>query len=222
MNVFNPEWLVHIATAMLLLGYFIRDEFWLRMMIIAATAVFNLYYWLVPDPPLWDSVIGGFLMIAVNLFVLAQVILDRTTFRLTEEEKQLFGAFETLSPGQFRRVLGPAQWRVANGEQLTKQDEKASALFFIFDGVIDVEKGANSFRLPAGNFVGEVAYVLNGNATATTTATAGVRYVEWDVQALHALGRKHPALGNALNALLTRDLAGKLKESYRPSGALPA
>ena len=135
--MFDAGWLVHIATAILLLGYFIRDEFWLRMMIIAATAVFNLYYWLVPDPPLWDSVIGGFLMIAVNLFVLAQVVLDRTTFRLSETEKRLFSAFETLSPGQFRRVLKLAQWREAGGEELTRQGEAAGSLYYVFDGLIE-------------------------------------------------------------------------------------
>ena len=140
MNLFDPEWLVHIATAMLLLGYFIRDELRLRLMIIAATAVFNLYYWLVPDPPLWDSVIGGFLMIAVNLYVLTQVVLDRTTLRLNDAEKHLFAAFDTLTPGQFRRVLKIAKWREANGDELTQQGQPASALHFIFEGVIDVDK----------------------------------------------------------------------------------
>ena len=219
---FDPEWLVHIATAMLLLAYFIREELWLRLMIIAATLIFNLYYWLIPDPPLWDSVIGGFLMIAVNLFVLAQVMLDRTTFRLSAEEKLLFSGFETLTPGQFRRVLKVARWRVGDGTVLTHRGEPSDALYYVFDGMVAVEKGEHRFHLPAGNFVGEVAFVLGGGATATTTATAGTRYVEWDVLDLKRLSDKYPALGNALNALLTRDLANKLTESYRPEGALPA
>jgi len=234
MTFFDPEWLVRIATAMLLIAYFIRDELKLRLMIIAATLVFNLYYWLVPDPPLWESVIGGFLMVAVNLYVLFQVLLDRTTFRMSEEEKQLFAAFETLSPGQFRRILKTAEWRRVeettqirrvedtSGHVLTHQGQPSAKLYFIFEGAIQVTKGEHNFRLPQGNFVGEVAFVLEGAATATTTAPAGTYYVEWDAQALRKLGAKHPALGNALNALLTRDLAGKLRESYRPDDALPA
>ncbi len=233
MTFFDPEWLVRIATAMLLIAYFIRDELKLRLMIIAATLVFNLYYWLVPDPPLWESVIGGFLMVGVNLYVLFQVLLDRTTFRMSDEEKRLFAAFETLSPGQFRRILKTAEWRrveettklreveSAQEHVLTRQGEPSAKLYFIFEGAIRVAKGEHSFRLPHGNFVGEVAFVLEGDATATTTAPAGTYYVEWDAQALRRLGEKYPALGNALNALLTRDLAGKLRESYRPDDALP-
>ena len=78
------------------------------------------------------------------------------------------------------------------------------------------------FRLPEGNFLGEVAYVLNRKITTTSVAPQGVRYVEWDAEQLRALSLKQPALGNALNALLTRDLAKKLKESYRPDDAMPA
>lgn len=222
MSFFDAEWLVRIATLMLLLAYFIRDELKLRLMIIAATLVFNLYYWLVPDPPLWESVIGGFLMIAVNIYVLVQVLLDRTTFRLSDEEKQLFSAFETLTPGQFRRILKIAQWKTAKDDALTHQGAPTSALYFIFEGVIAVEKGNHKFRLPQGNFVGEVAYVLGGGATATTMAGPGVRYVQWDRAALKRMEEKHPAIGNALNALLTRDLAKKLTESFRPEDALPA
>jgi len=232
MTFFDPEWLVRIATAILLLAYFIRDELKLRLMIIAATLVYNLYYWLVPDPPLWESVIGGFLMVAVNLYVLFQVMLDRTTLRMSDEEKGLFAAFETLTPGQFRRVLKTAQWRKvgdiaqvhevgeAQEHQLTIQGEPSAKLYFIFDGPIRVSKGKHCFGLPQGNFVGEVAYVLQGPATATTWAPSGTYYVEWDASGLRKLGEKHPALGNALNSLLTRDLAEKLKESYRPDDAL--
>ena len=60
------------------------------------------------------------------------------------------------------------------------------------------------------------------STTTTSVAPRGVRYVEWDAEALRALSAKQPALGNALNALLTRDLAEKLTASYRPEGALPA
>lgn len=165
------------------------------------------------------------LMVAVNLWVLGQIVLERTTLRMTEDEKHLFDAFETLSPGQFRRVSRLAQWRMASdpeGTSLTREAEPSSVLVYVFEGIVSVEKNGRQFRLPAGNFLGEVAYVLNRQITTTSVAPEGVRYVEWDADALRALSLKYPALGNALNALLTRDLAKKLKESYRPDDAMPA
>ncbi len=221
----DPSWLIYLGAALLLLAYGIRDELRLRVMIIVSTFVYIAYYYVVSQPPLWDAIITSALMVGMNLWVLSQIMLERTTFRLSEDEKRLFDAFETLTPGQFRRILKVSQWRLADdpdGTVLTREAEPSGAMFYIFDGIISVEKNGRQFRLPEGNFVGEVAYVLNRKTSATTVAPEGVRYIEWDSDTLRALSRKYPNLGNALTALLTRDLAKKLNSSYRPDDAMPA
>lgn len=208
----------------MLFAFFIRDELPLRSLIIVSTIIYIAYYYYALDPPLWDAIFTSALMILANFYVLAQVLLERTTLRLSPDEKRLFDAFETLTPGQFRRILKVTRWRVADdpeGTILTREAEPSDTLFFIFEGLISVQKGERIFRLPEGNFVGEIAFVLKRKTTATTVAPRGVRFVEWDSDALRRLGRRYPNLGNALNALLTRDLARKLGASYRPDDALP-
>ena len=220
----GPSWLIYLGAGLLLLAYAIRDELQLRVLIIISTFVYIAYYLVLPGGPLWDPIVTSLLMVLVNCWVLVQIALERTTFRLSDDEKQLFDAFETLTPGQFRRILKIARWRLAqdpDGTVLTREDEPSGGLFYIFEGIISVEKKGRPFRLPEGNFVGEVGYVLNRKTSATTVAPNGVRYVEWDADALRAISRQRPALGNALNALLTRDLAKKLTASYRPDDALP-
>ena len=222
---FDPSWLIYLGAALLLIAYGIRDELKLRVMIVVSTLIYIAYYYVVGGGPLWEAIITSVLMVGMNLWVLAQIVLERTTLRMTEDEKRLFDAFETLSPGQFRRVAKLAKWRTASdtqGTTLTLEAEPSSVLVYVFDGIVSVEKNGRQFRLPEGNFLGEVAYVLNRKITTTSVAPEGVRYVEWDADRLRALSLKYPALGNALNALLTRDLAKKLKESYRPDDAMPA
>ena len=218
MNLFDPAWLIHVGTALLLIGYFIRDELKLRVMIIVSSAVFNLYYWLVPSPPLWDAVMTGFLMIGVNLWVLSQVLLDRTTFRLSEDEKRLLVAFSTFTPGQFRRLLKAAKWREAGAQNsvvLTLQSEPCHALYYIFEGQADVEKGSHRFTLESGAFLGEIAFIQKGVASATTRARPGARYVEWDAEELRSLEQRFPELANALNARLASEMAKKLGSSIQ-------
>ena len=222
---FDPSWLIYLGAALLLIAYGIRDELKLRVMIVVSTFIYIAYYYVVGGGPLWEAIVTSALMVGMNLWVLAQIVLERTTLRMNDDEKRLFDAFETLSPGQFRRVARLAQWRTASdpeGTTLTLEAEPSSVLVFVFDGIVSVEKNGRQFRLPEGNFLGEVAYVLNRKITTTSVAPQGLRYVEWDAEQLRALSLKHPALGNALNALLTRDLAKKLKESYRPDDAMPA
>ena len=218
-------WLIYLGTALLLIAYAIRDELKLRLLIVASTYVYIAYYYFVPSPPLWEAIITSLVMIGINFWVIGQILLERTTLRLSDDEKRLFDGFDTLNPGQFRRIARLAQWHKAedlDGTLLTREDEPSGALFYIFEGIVSVEKHGRQFRLPEGNFVGEVAFVLNRKTTTTAVAPQGMRYVEWDSDALRGLSERHPALGNAMNALLTRDLAKKLKTSYRPDDAMPA
>lgn len=225
MSAFDPEWLIYPGAALLLIGYAIRDELRLRLLIVSATIIYIIYYFVIPEGPLWEAIVTSALMLGVNFWVLGQIILERTTLRMTDDEKLLFEAFDTLTPGQFRRIAAIANWQKADdpsGTLLTQENEPSDTLFYVFEGVISVEKRERQFRLPEGNFVGEVAFVLNRRTTATTVAPQGVRYVEWDCEELRRLGRKHESLRISLNALLTRDLAKKLSSSYQPDDAMPA
>lgn len=225
MDFLNASLLIHLGAVLYILAFLVRDELILRLLVLAGSVFYILYYFLFPEEPLWDAIITSVILILANLFVLFQIILERTTLNMTPEEKELFDAFDTLSPGQFRHIARIAQWKTATGEEgdtLTWEAQPSRALFYIAEGVISVDKAGRLFRLPAGNFVGEIAYVLGRETTATTVAPSGVRYVEWNSDALRKLSARKPNLGNAITALLTRDLARKLSASYRPEAALPA
>lgn len=224
-TILDVSLLIHLGAALYIAAFLVRDELWLRVLVLAGSGFYILYYFLFPAEPLWDAIITSLILVLANLIVLAQIILERTTLRLSGEEKQLFDAFETLAPGQFRHVAKLAQWKTAtdpDGTVMTREAEPSRALFYVFKGVISVDKSGRQFRLPEGNFVGEIAYVLGRETTATTVAPEGVRYVEWSADALRKLSKKKPNLGNAITALLTRDLAKKLSTSYRPNSAMPA
>lgn len=225
MDVINTSLLIHFGAALYILAFLVRDELILRLLVLAGSAFYILYYFLFPAEPLWDAIITSLILVAANIFVLGQIILERTTLAMRPEEKELFDAFDTLSPGQFRQIASIAQWKTASGEEgdiLTREAQPSRALFYIAEGTISVDKGGRLFRLPEGNFVGEIAFVLGRETTATTVAPAGTRYVQWSSDDLRKLSAKKPNLGNAMTALLTRDLARKLSTSYRPDSALPA
>lgn len=224
MAEFDPSWLIHAGALLYIIAFIIRDELILRLLVVTGSGLYILYYYLFPEVPLWDAIFSSVIMVFANFYVLGQVVLERTTFRMSDDQKHLFEAFKTLSPGQFRHLLKDAHWHQAidpTGTVLTREGEEAPALYYVFDGSILVKKGEQHFSLPAGNFIGEIAYVLDAPTSATTIAPEGVRYVRWDGDALRKLSEKKPALGNALNALLTRDLATKLTTSYQPSDAGP-
>jgi len=221
----DPGLLIHAGALLYIVAFIVRDELVLRLLVVTGSLLYILYYYLFPAQPLWDAIVSSIIMVGANFYVIAQVILERTTLRMSEDERELFEAFETLNPGQFRHLLKSAHWITADdpsGTVLTREDKPSSCLFYVFEGEISVEKGTRIFRLPAGNFIGEIAYILKRETTATTVAPQGTRFVRWDSAILRKLSDRKPTLGNALNALLTRDLAHKLTKSYQPEDAMPA
>jgi CHASE2 domain-containing sensor protein len=92
-------WLIYLGAGLLLVAYAIRDELQLRVMIIVSTFVYIAYYYLLPTGPLWPPIVTSLLMVVVNIWVLGQIALERTTLRLSGDERALFDAFETLTPG---------------------------------------------------------------------------------------------------------------------------
>jgi hypothetical protein len=208
--------LIHAGAVAYIIAFLARDELHLRVLALTGSFLYICYDFFFPAVPLWDAIISSSILIAANLVVRSRIVLERTTFSLSDEEKELFAAFETLSPGQFRKVLKLARWSVADQPvELTKDGMPQDDLFFIFSGSVAVTKSDQAFKIHQGKFVGEIAYILQQPPSATAIADMGVRYVSWNADDLRKLGEKNPELGNALVALLTRDLAAKLSTSYQ-------
>jgi CRP-like cAMP-binding protein len=90
---------------------------------------------------------------------------------------------------------------------------RPEALYLVVAGEVRVVRDGRAFRVGAGNFIGEVSFLLGGPATATVLALPGARCVLWPRPELERLMSRSPSLSNALNALLNKDLARKLSSS---------
>ncbi len=215
-EMISPAVLIHLGALLYIIGFLVRDELLLRLLVLGGTALYILYYFLFPDEPLWDAIVTSLILAAANLWVLFKIMYERTTFALSDEERKLYEAFETLNPGQFRKILRSAIWHSASGDELMCiENQKADHIYYLIEGNAVVEKGEKQFSIASSSFVGEIAYVLKGTYTATVRAKPGLRYVEWHSDSLRKVSRKNPALHNALIALFNKDLANKLAISHQ-------
>lgn len=213
---FNTALLIHFGALFYIIAFLIRDELKLRLMVLAGSAFYLLYYYLFPEIPLWDAIVTTCILVAANLIILFRILMERTVFALKSEEKELFEAFDGFSPGQFRQLLKIAHWETAGSPAiLAAANEPLSELYFIFDGAVVIKKGDNEFQLAPGNFIGEIAFVLGRLPTADVTAEPGARLIKWDASQIMRLMEKSPAFQNAIMALLSRDLAEKLAKSIK-------
>ena len=129
----------------------------------------------------------------------------------SDDEATLCAALPGISTGYIHALAGIAEHCKADGvEILTEEDMSVDALYFVLDGGVRMEKAGEGRLLPTGTFIGEVAYLLGQEASATVKVGHGTRYLRWDVERLHSFAEKSESFRSSLEAALNRDLAAKV------------
>lgn len=211
--------LIYGALSFGVMGFLARDELLLRLLMLAASALYLVYYYNVASVPLWDAILANAILATVNIAVIAVVVLERTTFYMTKDTEVLFRQFPMLTPGQFRRLLKAArEVEVAEPLGLTRAGAPVDRLWYVHDGTLRICKGGRESRVEAAMFVGELAFLTGAPASASVLAEPGARVLEWDAAELRRLIRKSPKLNIALQAQFNADLVRKVTQSAPLAG----
>ncbi len=210
-----PAAFVQIATFCYVMGLLTRKELLLRVFLMTGSGFYMLYYFNIADQPLWEAIVATVLIISANLIIILRILRERTTWGMSADMLTLYAAFPTLNPGQFRRIMRRAEIQQADAAQvLCAQGQPLDALYLTIDGEFTLARGAQEAKLGSGQFLGEIAFLLDGPASATVTAQPGARYVRWENQRLKRLLSRNPTLSNAVSALFNYDIARKLSVSF--------
>lgn len=203
--------LIHVAALISVAALTCRDQIVLRALLVASTLLYILYYVVVPEILLWDAIFWTVVNLGVNLFMMARLMLARTQFRLSDDERRLFAAFGSLSPGEFRALMKIANWRRAETTQiLVSEGAPVEKVYYVLEGTPKVTKGGRIFSLRSLAFIGEIGFLKQVPATATVTVEPGAFYVEWPAMALSTLQMRRPLIKVALDSLLASDMAAKM------------
>jgi hypothetical protein len=206
--------LVQFAFIFYSLGFLARDELWLRCLLLTGTGFYLLYYYNIEETPLWDAIITSGILGAINLGMIILLVFERTTFAMDEQTAKTYTSFDTLSPGQFRKVMKLATTvQVQIDTKLSDQNAPIDHLYLVTDGGAKVEKSGTANVLSAPLFLGEIGFLLDGKASASVTVQQGGTYTYWSATDLRKLMDGAPAIRNAMIALFSRDLAEKLGRS---------
>ncbi len=216
-QVISAGTFVHLALLCYVLGFMTRKELLLRLLVLVGTVFYILYYYFISDTPLWDAIWSSVVIFVANVWVIGQIWLERTTIGMSPKMIELFEAFPTLNPGQFRKIMKSATWVEAmNDTQITSKNVELDHLFLVAKGHVVLKRDGVESVIEHGNFVGEISFLLDGPATADVIAKTGTEYVQWEKRTLRNQMEKSPEISNALRALFNYDVARKLSNS-RPN-----
>lgn len=213
--LFSAGIFVQLALLFHVLGLLARNELLLRGLILVGTICYIVYYYFISDAPLWDAIWASTVIGLTNLSMILVILREKSTIGMTPEMLELYRAFTTLSPGQFRKIMKHADWVTVEADtQICTRGVRPEFLYAVSAGEVILRREEQDATIGAGNFIGEISFLLNGPATADVIAPAGVEYVRWNRDQLIKQMNKSTRLSNAVSALFNKDIARKLSVSW--------
>ena len=215
--------LVHIAALLQVVGYLLRDQIRLRLMLLAGSIIYCVYYVAHPQTPLWDAMAWSLIMAVANTVLIIVIWHDRRTGVMTPLEQAVYQHLGMPLPGHFRRIMRIARSVETNAPvTLTTLGTHPEKLYFVYRGTVLIERDSGPIWLNSASFIGEIALVLGRAASATASLPNGGCYLEWDRRTLDKLLEQSNPIRTSFQHLLTRDLARKLCDQGDTPNALPA
>jgi hypothetical protein len=202
----------NLAYVLLVAMSLVRAILPLRLLAVAAGAV-SIWYGLRIDNGI--EIFWEVIFTVVNVVQAALLIRERRGIHLTDEERALHAAlFQSMSVVDFNRFLRAGTWESQpEGTRLTTRGEPVTRIALLSDGTADVIVGdATVSQCKRGDFVGELAFMSRGMATATVVTNSPARFLSWSFNDLRNLLAGHEEIRTALQDVLNKNLMDKLME----------
>ena len=204
----------HVSYLIIAVSYWLTNIYWLRLTAVIGLCFEIAYFVLVSGGTLYTGIGWDAIFIAINMFHLLRLTRERMRVRLAADDRDLLRTlFDGLDDAQIGMLLNSASWHKAvEGEQLTVEGAPVPALMLIAAGQVAVEVGDQTVaRMGPGSFIGEMAFLTGGNASATVTVIHPARVMKIEQARLKTLLVIDSQIAAVLHRLLGADLANKLR-----------
>jgi hypothetical protein len=207
---------VSAANVVYLFSYSVRDILWLRILTIGGASLLMPYYYYQASP-LWAPIWWNVVFIAINIYWIAKLALERRPVPFTDEERRLYQlAFRNMKERDAFKLFRLGAWSSQPaGTILVTEGRPLDVLSLIVDGEVSVEMdGTQVDTLREGRFLGSSAFLNRGThytTPVTVRATRPTRIVAWQFPQLAAQLAKDEDLEVAVEASLGLEISRYLQ-----------
>ncbi len=205
--------LFHLANALFLLSYAVKDILWLRAITVLAGLTVLASLFTQPQPPM-PAIAWNLVFFAINLVRIYLLLRERRPVPLSADEQHLANlVFRTLRPRELLRLLRVGELvDHAVGAKIVTRGEKLPQLLLVVRGTARVDlHGKPAIEISDGTFIGELGYLTGKPPGADVVAASPLRVVHWPVEALRAFLADNAELHSTMQQVLGADLAAKLR-----------
>ena len=210
----------HLAFGLIAFSFLVKDILYLRFLSILASLFSVFYNFYIPVEPMWLPIGWNFVFVALNLYHIAVIIYEKRPVQMSPKHKELYETmFNDMTPVEFLKITKIADWtHFKSGEIITQQTHKVPDLNLIYNGTVDVAvDGKKVAELKDGQFVGEMSFLTEKQATATCVVKHDSELLVWPQKEFKELLKRNPSLYFTIQGLLSAQVSSALVSSSRRS-----
>jgi len=159
--MFGLDVLITVANIIYLFSYAVRDILWLRILTVVGATMLLPYYYFQVDT-LWAAIAWNSVFIAINIYWIIRLLLDRRPVPLSAEERRLYQlALRNMSEREAYKLFRMGSRSSIPAETvLMAQGDSVKELTLIVEGEISVDMDSTHMdTLGEGRFVGAAAFL---------------------------------------------------------------
>jgi len=209
------DFFAHIAMLLFIISFIVTDMYYLRLIALFAIIFEIIYLYMAPDNPLWVFIVWDLIFLSVNIFQIIRLIKQNQTISFTDIEKELFDTmFSNFSKLEFLKLLRVGTWKTLDaGIKITESGQNVKNVHLIFNGIVEVySQGERIYTLKDGQLIGEMSFMNELPATATTITLTQTKLISWDQDQLRLLLKRNPTLQYAMERVFNKDLISKMTQ----------
>jgi hypothetical protein len=202
----------NVAYAITAAAFVVRDILWLRLLSAFANAAFVAANIVAPAGPSYAFLIWSAIFLAINIFQIASLLLERRNVELATEDQDLHSAvFPHLPIGEFRLLLKIASRKEAPaGYILVEQGQNGTDVLVVESGLVTLERNGQPVgALAAGDMLGEMAFAGDRPFSSTAVVREPTKLIGWARKDLENLFARRPLIAIGFHAAFI----GALKHS---------
>lgn len=211
---FKLDYLISLSSLLTVASFSVRAMLPLRTLAVASQ-IFAIPYFMLQPTPLWTPVGWTGLFMAINLYHITRILLERRPVKFTDDEKRLYElAFRNFEPRDFLKLLKLGEWRTAKpGDPILKRGQPIEQILVPISGTVAALQDEKVVaQLRPGELVG-AGIALTGQASPFDADFAeDSRYMSWRVTDVNRFMDKYPDLAIRFNDVINRYLVAQINK----------
>lgn len=211
---FSLDYLIDVSSLLTVASFSVRGMLPLRALAVASQIIAIPYFMFQPTP-LWTPAGWTCLFMAINLYHITRILLERRPVKFTPDEKQLYElTFQNFEPREFLKLLKLGEWKTAGrGDRVLSRGDAITEILVPITGRVYARQGKEQVaQLAPGELIG-AGVALTGQPSAFDAEfSEDARYMSWSMTDINRFLDRNPELGRKFNNVVNRYLVTQINK----------